>query len=182
VTFLVQFIQFRRGIPEVSRTLQLAVSDAAVALAEAKSRTGAGTWPRPTGALRVMDDGGRTLIDWVVPGVLVATAEPILAHANSPERSITEPRSSPSWAAPRLSRASADAPSTRRHVFHVGQAVSYAEDGKPESWRGGYDIIELRHPGPGEPQYAIRNADQSCDRIVQEHELREDLGARAWGY
>ena len=73
MTFLVQFIQFRRGVPEVSRTLQLAARDAAVALAEAKSRMGAGTWPRPTDALRVMDDGGRTLINWAVPG---ATAQP----------------------------------------------------------------------------------------------------------
>ena len=28
-------------------------------------------------------------------------------------------------------------------------------------------------------RYVIRNADQSYDRTVQEHELREDPGARA---
>jgi hypothetical protein len=30
-------------------------------------------------------------------------------------------------------------------------------------------------------QYAIRNAEERCDRIVQQHELCEDLGARGRG-
>jgi len=58
----------------------------------------------------------------------------------------------------------------------VGQAVSYAEDGQPETWKGGYEIVRL-----DEPQYAVRSANQSYDRIVHEHELREDLGARVRG-
>jgi hypothetical protein len=62
----------------------------------------------------------------------------------------------------------------------VGQAVSYAEDGQPEIWKGGYEIVRLDDPRD-EPQYAVRSADQSYDRIVHEHELREDLGARVRG-
>jgi hypothetical protein len=69
----------------------------------------------------------------------------------------------------------------RHHRFDIGQQVSYAEDGKPHVWRGGYDIVRLHPPGKDEPQYAIRSADQSYDRIVFEHELREDLGARVRG-
>jgi hypothetical protein len=67
--------------------------------------------------------------------------------------------------------------STGRHRFAVGQAVSYAEDGQPMTWSGGYEIVRLDDPRD-EPRYAIRSADQSYDRIVYEHELREDLGAR----
>jgi hypothetical protein len=59
----------------------------------------------------------------------------------------------------------------------VGQSVSYAEDGQPEIWKGRYEIVRLDHRRE-EPQYAITNADQSYDRIVHEHELREDLGVR----
>jgi hypothetical protein len=76
-----------------------------------------------------------------------------------------------------------ESPTTRptdSHRFAVGQAVSYAEDGQPEIWKGGYEIVRL-DDACDEPQYAIRNADQSYDRIVHEHELREDLGARARG-
>jgi hypothetical protein len=36
--------------------------------------------------------------------------------------------------------------------------------------------VRLHPLGSDEPQYAIRNADQSSDRIVFEHELCEDLG------
>jgi hypothetical protein len=75
---------------------------------------------------------------------------------------------------------SPSAPALGRHRFAVGQAVSYAEDGQSETWKGGYEIVRLDDPRR-EPQYAIRSADQSYDRIVHEHELREDLGARARG-
>lgn len=66
----------------------------------------------------------------------------------------------------------------RRHRCDVGQQVSYAEDGEPHVWNGGYEIVRFHPPGQDEPQYAIRSADQSYDRIVFEHELCEDLGAR----
>ncbi len=67
------------------------------------------------------------------------------------------------------------------HRFAVGQAVSYAEDGKSRVWQGGYQITGLSPLGSAEPRYEIRNADQSYDRIVWEHELCEDLGARERG-
>jgi hypothetical protein len=181
MTFLVQFIQFRRGVPEVSRTLQLAATDAMAALARAKGRLGAGAWPRRTDALRVMDDGGRTLIDWVVPAAPVVTAQPILAQARPPMRPLAEPRTNTPRARPDLPAENGTALRGRAHLFAVGQAVAYAEDGKPEAWRGNYEIVELHRLGTGEPQYAIRNADQSYDRVVREHELREDLGARVRG-
>ena len=71
-------------------------------------------------------------------------------------------------------------PASGEHLVAVGQAVSYAEDGQPETWKGGYEIVRLDDPRD-EPQYAVRSADQSYDRIVHEHELREDLGARGRG-
>ena len=67
VTFLVQFKRLRRGVPEVIRTLSLSTIDGAAALAFARSLAGTRHWPARTGALRVMDDGGRTLLDWTVP-------------------------------------------------------------------------------------------------------------------
>jgi hypothetical protein len=67
------------------------------------------------------------------------------------------------------------------HLYAVGQHVSYAEDGIAWPWRGGYEIVALMPVGTDKPKYQIRNADQSYDRIVQEHELTEDLGARGRG-
>jgi hypothetical protein len=67
VTFLVQFKRFRRGVPEVIRTLSLSTIDGAAALAFTRSLAGTRHWPPRTDALRVMDDGGRTLLDWTVP-------------------------------------------------------------------------------------------------------------------
>jgi hypothetical protein len=69
----------------------------------------------------------------------------------------------------------------RRHRCDVGQQVSYAEDGKPHVWNGGYEIVRLHPPGHDEPQYAIRSADPSYDRGVFKHELRENLGVRVRG-
>jgi hypothetical protein len=125
-----------------------------------------------------MDDGGRTLLDWTVP---VETAQPV---TYSPIRVPTKPAGKEARPAPRPpAEQPEESPSTPvlgRHRFAVGQAVSYAEDGQPETWKGGYEIVRLDDPRD-EPQYAIRSADQSYDRIVHEHELREDLGARARG-
>ena len=69
LSFLVQLLRFRRGVPEVVRTLHLAAMSSAEALEEAKTRIGAGSWPARIGALRVMDDRGQTLVDWSVPQV-----------------------------------------------------------------------------------------------------------------
>ena len=105
MTFLVQFKRFRRGVLEVTRTLHLPSIDGAAALAHARSLAGTRHWPAGTDALRVMDDNGRTLLDWRVPA---ATSTP---STSSPD------------------------------------------------------------PGP----------DQSYDRVVHEHELRDDLSARVRG-
>jgi hypothetical protein len=72
--FLVQFIRFRRGVPEVVRTIRVAAADGSAALERAKSLVGTGSWPMRTDALCVMDDGGRKLIGWTVPA---ATAQPL---------------------------------------------------------------------------------------------------------
>ena len=78
MTFVVQFKRLRRGAPEVIRTLPVATIDGAAALAYAKSLVGTRHWPIQTDALRVMDDRGRTLLDWTVPA---AIAQPSLAAA-----------------------------------------------------------------------------------------------------
>jgi hypothetical protein len=176
--FLVQFKKYRRGVPEVIGTLPIAAIDGAAALAFAQSLAGMRRWPPRTDALRVMDEGGRTLLDWTVPA---AITQPVIS---SPSRVPTKPAGKEPRPAPLLrAEQPEESPTTRptgRHRFAVGQAVSYAEDGQPEIWRGGYEIVRLDDPRD-EPQYAIRSADQSYDRIVYEHELREDLGARARG-
>jgi hypothetical protein len=65
---------------------------------------------------------------------------------------------------------------TGSHQFDVGQPVSYADDGSPDIWKGGYEIIELPDPTDHEPQYVIRNANKTYNLIVQEHELRKQVG------
>jgi hypothetical protein len=125
-----------------------------------------------------MDDGGRTLLDWTWP---VVTAQPV-TYATIPvptKPAGKEPRPAPLITAEQPEESPTTHP-TGHHRFAVGQAVSYAEDGQPETWKGGYEIVRLDDPRD-EPQYAVRSADQSYDRIVHEHELREDLGARGRG-
>jgi hypothetical protein len=178
MTFLVQFKRFRRGVPEVIRTLPITAIDGVGALAFASSLAGMKHWPIRTDALRVMDDGGRTLLDWTVP---VATAQPVthLPATVPAEATSDEPRPAPLMTAEQPEK-SPSTPALGGHLFAVGQSVSYAEDGQPEVWKGGYEIVRLDDPRHG-PRYAIRSADQSYDRIVHEHELREDLGARGRG-
>lgn len=77
--FLVQFKKYRRGVPEVIATLPVASADGAAALATAQSPVGMRRWPPRTDALRVMDEGGRTLFDWIVPA---ATAQPITSSSS----------------------------------------------------------------------------------------------------
>jgi len=173
--FLVQFKRFRRGVTEVIGTLPIAAADGAAALAFARSLAGMRRWPTRTDAPRVMDDGGRTLLDWTVP---VAAAEPVTyAPAPAPAKPSGDvPHRTPPRVA-KHSQESRSTPASGEHLFAVGQAISYAEDGQPETWKGGDEIVRLDDPHHG-PRYAIRSADQSYDRIVHEHELREDLGAR----
>src|SRR5690242_8604850 len=128
--FLVQFKKYRRGVPEVIGTLPIAAADGAAALAFAQSLVGIRRWPPRTDALRVMDEGGSTLLDWTVPAAIAqpATSSPIPvptklagkeAHP-APLRTAEQPEVSPT------------ARPTGQHRFAVGQAVSYAEDGQPE--------------------------------------------------
>jgi hypothetical protein len=178
VIFLIQFIRFRRGVPEVIRTLNLAAEDASAALARVKPLV-TGSWPYRTEGLRVMDDGGRTLIDWTVP---VETAQlPRELPVRDLPRSYNEPSPGPTLVSEELSQERMTPLPGHHHHFDVGQPVSYAEDGTWDIWKGGYEIVRLCEVGTGEAQYAIRSADQAHDRIVQEHELQEDLGARTRG-
>jgi hypothetical protein len=68
-----------------------------------------------------------------------------------------------------------------KHLYAVGQHVSYVEDGTSGPGKGGYAIVALVPNRADEPQYQISSADQSYDRVVREHELTEDLGARERG-
>ncbi|WP_147023032.1 hypothetical protein [Microvirga aerophila] len=80
--FLIQFKRFRRGVPEVIGTVPITAVDGAAALAFARSLAEMRHWPTWTDALRVMDDGGRTLFDWTLPA---ATAQPVTyKHARRP--------------------------------------------------------------------------------------------------
>ncbi|HZH12098.1 MAG TPA: hypothetical protein VEZ24_17235 [Microvirga sp.] len=176
--FLIQFKRYRRGVLEVIGTLPIIAPDGAAALGFAQGPAGMRRWPPRTDALRVMDDEGRTLLDWTV---LAIAPQPV---TNAPTSFPTKPVGRELRPAPLMTAEQPEESSTTRpmgcHRFAVGQAVSYAEDGQPEIWKGGYEIVRLDDPRR-EPQYAIRSADQSYDRIVYEHELREDLGARARG-
>jgi hypothetical protein len=174
VTYIVQFKRLRRGIPEVIRTMYLQAVDGAAALAHAKGLTGTRRWPARTDALRVMDDGGRTLIDWAVPAGL--------QHDSSVPPAIDKPQAHEQVCPPVAPASEGHQPKLNgaSHQFAVGQPVSRAGDDRPDTWEGGYKIVRLA-ASRKEPQYAIRSADEAQDRAVPEHEFREDLGARLRG-
>jgi hypothetical protein len=180
MNFLVQFRRIRRGVSEVVRTVPVSTPDASAALARARSMAGTRFWPARTDALRVMSDGGHTLIDWIVPveaphPKATSLQETSRQHIPGATRATRRPESDTWPLDPTLAR------TPHNHVFDVGQAVTYAEDGKAGAWEGGYDIVALHGRADKDPRYAIRNAGQSYDRIVREHELRENLGARERG-
>jgi hypothetical protein len=54
-------------VPEVALTLFIEGADGPTALARARGLIGTSSWPTNTAGLRVMDEGGRTVIDWLVP-------------------------------------------------------------------------------------------------------------------
>ena len=62
--FTFQFVRFRRGVPEVIGQRRCEAADDAAALARAKTLVGPSDWPSTAEAVRVLDDGGRTLADW----------------------------------------------------------------------------------------------------------------------
>jgi hypothetical protein len=88
VTYMIQFRRLRRGIPEVIRTLSFDAVDGAAALASAQSLAGTRHWPVRADSLRVMDDHGRTLLDWVVPAGLPLP----VAFARAPVRAMPKAR------------------------------------------------------------------------------------------
>jgi len=132
MSFLVQFLRFRRSVPEVVRTLHLQqAATGAEALDIAKSRIGPGSWPVRINALRVMDDGGRTLIDWLVPEEPPSRPVDAVSQAAQHRMAGREPE----FAASR--RVLADTAETDRATFEIGQPVTYASDVRPEAWKGG---------------------------------------------
>jgi hypothetical protein len=132
-----------------------------------------------TAALRVMDDGGRTVLDWMVPSS-PDRPQPSLPQA-SHLPSITSSTLLSDNPTPENLPERAQSELIGQHRLNVGQSISYAEDGKPEHWQGGYEIVNAVDPDAREARYTIRNADEAHDRVAKEHELREDLGARTRG-
>jgi hypothetical protein len=176
--YFVQFIRFRRGVPEPIRTIPVQAEDEEAVLARVRSRVATGTWPMNTDALRVMDDGGRTVLQWAMPP---AEQQTVPSPEPTPDRQI-EHGPLPEGQATEGSRAAAVGMTATHHThLELGQAIAYAEDGKPETWQGGYQIVNAPDLIAGEAQYTIRNADDTHDGIVKEHELREDLGSRTRG-
>ena len=179
MTFLIQFIRIRRGAQVVIRTATVEAEDSRGALARATSLIGSSRWPVNTDAVRVMDDGGRTLLDWSMPAHdrrPGASSPHVAAEAQMERATLPASRSLPH----NLVRAADPADADHPHL-ELGHAISYAEDGLPATWKGGYEIVAKGEPDADEAQYTIRSADEKHDRIVQAHELREDLGARTRG-
>jgi hypothetical protein len=177
--FLIQFIRFRRGVREVIRTLSVEAADGHAALARVRSRVGTSTWPMNTDALRVMDDGGRTVLDWTVAAP--AVQQPPSSRQTTQRAQIAGDPLPASQPLPDSLTEAVGSPTTGHPHLEVGQAISFAEDGKSESWKGSYQIVNASDSTAGEAQYTIRSADETHDRVVKEHELREDLGARTRG-
>lgn len=177
--FLVQFIGFRRGAPAPLRTLAFDGHDPLSALRQAKVLIAGRSFPVRTEALRVMDDRGRTLIDWTMP---VAADPP-----TSPSVPASRTEDSPSWPTPahtpekKRPEAKQQSGFTQRHQFEAGQPISYSEGGRHDVPIGGFEIVELCDASVREPSYLIRSAEETSDRRVKEHELQEDLGARVRG-
>ena len=175
--FFVQFIRFRRGVPEAIRTMPIDADDCEAALARVIAHVGTGTWPMNTEALRVMDDGGRTMLQWTVPTPAEQQTAPSSEAASGSQ---TEPQ--PLLVEQAIGGEQMAGAPLRGHAhLEVGQAISYAEDSTPETWKGGYQIVNAPDLAAGEVQYTIRSADEAHDRSVEELELREDLGSRTRG-
>lgn len=179
MTFLIQFIRTRRGARVVIRTIPLEASDSSAALAHTTRLIGSSRWPANTDAVRVMDDAGRTLLDWSMP---VPDGHTALTSPHSAKDARIESSTSPASGSPTGGPTGVVDPSRTEHPrLEVGQAISYTEVALPEIWKGGYEIVAEADRDAGETQYAIRSAGETRDRIVKAHELREDLSARTRG-
>lgn len=172
---LMQFMRLRRGVSEVVHTVDFDGDDSAV-LAEGARLVRRGRWPGRADGLRAVDQCGRTLMRWELAVDADQPSSPLLAPASRPRTA--DESMLPLPARDYLKRGVL---ANRLHHFDVGQPVSYADDDDPDIWKGGYEIIELPAPVEHEPQYVIRNPDEPYNLVVQEHELREDLGARVRG-
>jgi hypothetical protein len=172
---LIQYLKLKRGVPEVILTVDFEGNASAV-LAEGVRLVRSGCWPAQADGLRVIDQYGRILMSWDIPAEAYQLTSTILSLA--PQRKISEelvvvtvPDSAAGEVLP---------PGSSR--VDVGQPVSYADNREPGTWKGGYEIIGLPVAAPDDAvHYLIRNANEPYNLVVQEHELREDLGARLRG-
>jgi len=171
---LMQFLRLRRGVSEVVHTVDFE-GDASAVLAEGARLVRRGHWPARADGLRAIDHCGRTLMRWELADDADQPSPALLAPAL--KRGIAK---EPTMPLPLHDHKGRVVP-VGSHHFDMGQPVSYAEDDRPDIWKGGYEIIGLSDPADHEPQYVIRNANDTYNLIVQEHELREDLGARLRG-
>ena len=172
---LLQFLRLRRGVLEVVHTVVFE-GEASATLAEGARLVAGGRWPDRADSLRAIDQWGRTLMRW---DLAVKADRPTAALlARGANRAAPAP---PIVPLPFRDRLKGGVPLHGIHHFDIGQPVSYADDGQPDTWKGGYEIIELTAPMDHEPQYVIRNASEPYNLVVQQHELREDLGARLRG-
>jgi hypothetical protein len=172
---LMQFLRLRRGVSEVVYTIDFK-GDVSAVLAEGARLVRRGRWPARADGLRAIDQCGRTLMRWEIAVDTDQPSAALLATA-SKRGTAGEPR----LPLPARDYLPGGVLPDRLHHFDVGQPVSYADDVEPDIWKGGYEIIELPIPADHEPQYVIRNAHDTYNLVVQEHELREDLGARLRG-
>lgn len=115
MTFVVQFKRLRRGVPEVIRELYVPSVDGPAAFAAALRLMGTRHWPVRTDAVRVMDDGGRTLLDWTMPA---ASQKPSTYSRRPAEPAFVEPRLMSTIETTRTEKHSGS------HLFTVGQPVS----------------------------------------------------------
>jgi hypothetical protein len=62
--FILQFVRFRRGVPEVIGERRCEAPNHTAALARAKGLVGTSDWSSTAEAVRGLDDGGRRTADW----------------------------------------------------------------------------------------------------------------------
>jgi hypothetical protein len=172
---LMQFLRLKWGVSEVVHTIDFE-GDGAAALAEGARLVGRGRWPARADGLRAVDQCGRTLMRWEL-AVDADQPSAALPATASKRGTADEPILPP----PLRDYLTGGVLPDGLHHFDVGQPVSYADDGEPDIWKGGYEIIGRPASVDHEPHYVFRSADESYNLVVQEHELREDLGARVRG-
>ena len=59
----------------------------------------------------------------------------------------------------------------RRHKFKVGQSVDLVQSVSRSAASGQYEILSLRPPEEGSPQYRIKSKNESYERVVAESDL-----------